>query len=109
MNKVIKRIAELRDARGWTNHRLSMEAGIGSATVQNWYTHNAIPKHEAIQAICGAFGISLAEFFNEEPEPISLSEVQRAFLVEFDLLNSDEKRDLLQFVKTMNATRKRSQ
>ncbi|MCL2751941.1 MAG: hypothetical protein FWE62_04195 [Firmicutes bacterium] len=48
MNKIIKRIAELRDTRGWTNNRMSVEAGIGSATVINWYARNATPKIEAI-------------------------------------------------------------
>lgn len=109
MNKIIKRIAQLRDQYGWTNNRLSVEAGIGSATVINWYKRNALPKIEAIQAVCDAFGITLAEFFNEEPQPISLSEIQKDFLTEFDQLGNDEKRDLLQLIQTMNKTRKRFQ
>ena len=103
---VLKKITKFRDERGWTNNRLSIEAGVGSATVQNWYKRNATPKLEAVIALCEAFGISLAEFFNDEPERLSLSKVQKDFLDDFDQLNKDEKRDLHQFVKTINTTRK---
>ena len=48
INDTIKRIAELRDARGWTNNRMSLEAGIGSSTVLNWYKSNAVPNADAI-------------------------------------------------------------
>lgn len=109
MIDILKRITKFRDERGWTNNRLSVEAGVGSATVQNWYKRNAIPKLEAIIALCDAFGISLAEFFNDEPERTCLSDVQKDFLNDFDQLNIDEKRDLHQFVKTMNAVRKKFQ
>lgn len=106
MNKIIERIAKLRDERKWTNYRLSVEAGIGSATVINWYKRNATPKIEAIQALCVAFGISLCEFFNYENEQVSLSDNQKEFLSEYDQLNKNEKNALLNFVKTMNETKK---
>lgn len=107
MNKIIKRIAQLRDERNWTNYHLSLEANIGSATIINWYKRNAVPKIEAIEAVCDAFGISLTEFFNYDNERISLSETQKEFLAEYDLLTKDEKSSLLNFVKTMNETKKK--
>lgn len=106
---IIQRITKFRDERGWTNNRMSVEAGLGSATVINWYKRNATPKLEAITALCDAFGISLGEFFNDEGDLVSLSDVQKEFLSELDLLNKDEKRDLLKFIQTMNSTRKRFQ
>lgn len=106
---ILNRITTLRDERGWTNNRMSVEAEIGSATVINWYNRKTTPSLDAIIALCGAFGISIAEFFNESPERLSLSDVQKDFLDDFDQLNKDEKHDLHQFVKTMNKTRKRFQ
>jgi transcriptional regulator with XRE-family HTH domain len=109
MNATIKRIAELREARGWTNNRMALEAGIGSSTVLNWYKSNAVPNEDAIRALCEAFGITMSEFYNTEPTPISLSEVQKEFLTEFDCLNKDEKRGLLEFLKSLNISRKKFQ
>jgi len=108
-NSTIKRIGELRDARCWTNNRMAMEAGIGASTVLNWYKSNAVPNANAIKALCDAFGISVAEFYNTDVKPVSLSDVQKEFLAEFDCLNKDEKRSLLDFLKTLNATRRKFQ
>lgn len=105
MNKYIKKIAELRDERGWTNNRMAVESEIGASTVINWFTRNATPKLEAIEALCKAFGITMSQFFSEESELISLSEIQTDFLGEFDCLNLDEKQKLLDFVKSLNTTR----
>lgn len=107
MNRYIKRIADLRDERGWTNNRMSIEAGIGSATVINWFARNATPKLDAIEMLCFAFGITMSEFFNNEEDLESLSEIQTEFLSEFDCLNMDEKQKLLDFVKSLNTTRRK--
>ena len=109
MNNTIKRISELRDARCWTNNHMAMEAGIGSSTVLNWYKSNAIPSESAIKALCDAFGITVAEFYNTNSTPVSLSEIQTDFLAEFDCLNNDEKYGLLTFLKSLNTTRKKLQ
>ena len=106
MNKIIEKIARLRDDRGWTNYRLSVEANIGTGTILNWYKRNVTPKLEAIQSVCNAFGITLAEFFNEEKEIISLTDTQKEFLAEYDQLYKEEKQTLLNFIKTINMTRK---
>lgn len=106
MNHIIEKIAKLRDARGWTNYRLSLESGVSAATIINWYKINATPKLNAIQPLCEAFGITLAEFFNFESEPVSLSRSQKELLSEYDQLSKNEKNALLNFIKTMNETRK---
>lgn len=107
MNKIIEKIAKLRDERGWTNYRLSIESTVSTATILNWYNTDATPKLEAIQSVCNAFGITLAEFFNEEKEIISLTDTQKEFLAEYDQLDKDEKETLLNFIKTVNTTRKK--
>lgn len=103
---LIRRITKFRDERGWTNNRMSVEAGVSSATVINWYKRAVTPEFKAIVALCEAFGVTLAEFFNDEPERISLSKVQKDFLYQFDLLNKAEKDSLLHFVTIMNETKR---
>lgn len=107
MNKIIERIATLRDERGWTIYRLSVEANIGTATILNWFKRDATPKLDAIQAVCNAFGITLVQFFNFKNEYVSLSETQKKFLAEYDQLNNDEKNALLELISTMNSVRKK--
>lgn len=106
MNKIIEKIAKLRDERGWTNYRLSLESGVSTATIISWYKTNATPKLNAIQQLCDCFGITLAEFFNFENECINLSQEQKEILTEYDLLNKNEKLALINLIKTMNITRK---
>lgn len=103
---LLQRITKFRDERGWTNNRMSVEAGVSSATVINWYKRGVTPEYKAIVALSDAFGVTLAEFFNDEPERISLSKVQKDLLSQFDLLNKAEKDSLVHFITTMNDTKK---
>ena len=106
---ILNRITELRDERGWKNYRMAVEAGIGSATIVNWYKRKVTPSLEAIIALCDAFEITLSEFFNDKKERRSLTDIQNELLDEFGQLNKDERRDVLQLIKTVNATRKKFQ
>ncbi len=65
---ILEKIDVLRKERGWSINYLAMEAGLTQSTVNNLYTRKTEPKLSTLRAICGAFGISLAEFFKEERE-----------------------------------------
>lgn len=63
---VLEKIDQLRLERGWSVNNLAMEAMLTQSTVNNLYVRKAEPKLSTLRAICGAFGITLAEFFAEE-------------------------------------------
>ena len=63
---ILERIDLLRKERGWSVNNLAMEAGLTQSTVNNLYVRKTEPKLSTLRAICGAFNISLAEFFKEE-------------------------------------------
>lgn len=65
---VLKKIDRLRLERGWSVNNLAMEAMLTQSTLNNLYTRGAEPKLSTLRAICGAFGITLAEFFAEDDE-----------------------------------------
>ena len=63
---VLAKIKALMDARGWTPYRLAKECGLSESTIRNLFNRPALPTIPTLEAICSAFGISIAQFFAEE-------------------------------------------
>ncbi|MBQ7642576.1 MAG: helix-turn-helix transcriptional regulator [Clostridia bacterium] len=63
---VLDKIEELRNERGWSKNKLALEAMITQSTLNNLYIRNSEPKLSTLRAICGAFGITLSDFFKNE-------------------------------------------
>ena len=63
---VLEKIDKLRKERGWSVNYLAMEAELTQSTLNNLYTRKTEPKISTLRSICKAFGITLAEFFNDE-------------------------------------------
>ena len=89
-----KTIAELRKEKGWSINYLAMESGLTQSTLNNLYSRNTEPKISTLRAICGAFGITLSEFFKEEENEDEL--IRRV-----QLLSKENKKALLQIVKNL--------
>ena len=62
---VMAQIKSYMVLRGWTEYRLAKESGLAQTTVANLFKRNTLPSIPTLEAICGAFGISLSDFFNE--------------------------------------------
>ena len=60
---VLERLRHLMDERGWTVYRVARESGLSEKTVYNIYSRNTMPSIPTLEAICSAFGITLAQFF----------------------------------------------
>lgn len=90
--QVGQRIRELREARKWKSGTLATLAGLSPSYIPMLENGTRCPTIETIDAICFAFGISLADFFAEKKEEAlvdkvsSLNEKQKSLLNEF--LNS---------------------
>lgn len=66
--EILEKIDALRKERGWSINNLAMEAALTQSTLNNLYTRHTEPKISTLKAICGAFGITLSEFFQEQDE-----------------------------------------
>lgn len=73
MINVLEKIDKLRIERNWTFYKLAETAEIPHSTLLNMFSRKTLPSITTLDAICGALGISLAEFFEENERP-ALSE-----------------------------------
>ena len=91
--QILEKIEALRKQKGWSINYLAMESGLTQSTLNNLYSRNTEPKISTLRAICGAFGITLSEFFKEEDEDELIRSVR--------LLSKENKKILLQLVKKL--------
>lgn len=96
-----KRIRRLMEDRGWTDYRLAKESGLSHSTVTNMFNRNNAPTLPTLEAVCRAFGITLAQFFSEGNEPNSLTEEQQKLFSRWSSLSEEQKRLLLDLMNTM--------
>lgn len=97
----IKRIDELMEERGWSDYRLSAESGLSSSTIANIHRRNTVPSIPTLEAICKAFGITLAQFFHEEANFVELTDEQLEFFNKWTTLTSTQKKLIAELVNEM--------
>ena len=98
---VQKRIRDLMNLRGWTDYRLAKEANLSHSTVTNMFNRNNAPTLPTLEAVCRAFGITLAQFFAVEVDPAQLTDEQRTLFARWSSLTERQKSLLLDLMKTM--------
>ena len=87
-----KKIKTLREEREWAKGTLATKAGVSPSYIPDLENGKKCPSVEVLDAICFAFGITLADFFTEKKEETlidrvsSLTDKQKHLLNEF--LNS---------------------
>lgn len=96
-----KRIKQLMNERGWTDYRLAKEANLSHSTVTNMFNRNNAPTLPTLEAVCKAFGITLAQFFSEGNGPAEMTEEQRALFAKWSTLTEEQKEALLHLMNTM--------
>ncbi len=98
---ILDRILQLREEKGWSEYKLSVESGIPQSTISSWFRKNAQPSVVSIEAICKAFDIPMAQFFSEDGDSVvALSEIQQNLLQEFAHLSNEQQCALVKFLKT---------
>ncbi|MCR4641527.1 MAG: helix-turn-helix domain-containing protein [Lachnospiraceae bacterium] len=70
MNETCKKLKKLMNQRGWTLYRLAAESGLAYSSVSNLFNRNTEPTLPTLRCLCKGLGISLSEFFSDEPVPI---------------------------------------
>ena len=89
---VIERIDELMKERDWSEYKLAIESELSSSTIANIHRRNTVPSIPTLEAICKAFGITLAQFFADETSTVQLTEEQIQFFNKWISLTKNQKR-----------------
>jgi len=76
----LRRIEELRNARGWSNYRLAKEADIPENSLSSLFRRNYLPSIPTLTYICAGLGVTLSQFFAGEGEAVVLDEKQQELL-----------------------------
>lgn len=90
MNEVVKRIDELRKAKGLTKKELMKRVGLSASTCNSWYYSDTMPSITNIQNLCKALDISVEQFFSGLGNKIDNS-AEEKFLDEWRMLSVSEK------------------
>ncbi len=99
---VLEKITKYRLERGWTEYQLAERSGLPQSTISSWYRKNQIPTIPSLEKICGAFGITLAQFFtDDEQSSLQLTKNQIDLVHEWNRLNENQKDAVLNLIKTM--------
>ncbi len=98
---VLNRILQLRIERGWSEYRLSEESGIAQTTISSWFRKNICPSIPSLEKICKAYNITLAQFFNFDNEPVSLTKEQLELIENWSRLNDAQQKALIEFLKLL--------
>lgn len=91
---VIQHIQDLCKERSWTYYRLAKEADIPYSTLNNMVNRTNIPTIPTLQKLCDAFGITLADFFLDEPDALQLTEGQQEIITLYNNLSLEKKKIL---------------
>lgn len=95
---VSTRLIQLREARGYTTNRLANLAGISQSFLRDIEHQKKRPTVDTLSLLCDALGVSLHEFFNEDP---FLEEDDAALLRLLHRLSPIQRRSLLAFLNTL--------
>lgn len=87
-------IRALMEERNWTDYRLAKEANLSHSTVTNMFNRNSAPTLPTLEAVCRAFGITPAQFFDDDEEA-QLTEEQRKLFSKWSTLTDRQKQILL--------------
>lgn len=96
---ILGRLHELQQQRGWTAYRIAREAGLSANTVANIYHRHNVPSMSTLEALCGAFGITLAQFFADD-DMVELTPELRELCARWSALNDKQKQAILTVLQT---------
>lgn len=93
-----RKVDKLRVARGWSFYRLSQETGLSQQTFTQWMNGKTIPTIPALQSVCKAFDITLAEFLAEDDIIVATPE-NKSLLDNWQLLTKAQKYSIIEIMK----------
>ena len=96
---VIQHIQDLCKDRNWSYYRLAKESDIPYSTLNNMISRTNIPTIPTLQKLCDGFGITLADFFLDQPEHPQLTDGQKELVELYNRLDHEKKNVLKAYIK----------
>ena len=96
-----KRVKELCSKHKVSKYRLAQLTDMSQTALGNIIKKESIPTIPTLERICDAFGISLAQFFAGDGMRPDLTDEQEEILETWDNLNADERRILMNFMRSL--------
>ncbi|MBE5757515.1 MAG: helix-turn-helix transcriptional regulator [Clostridiales bacterium] len=90
---IVKKVDEMRVKRGWTFYKLAQESGLTQQTFTKWMEGKTMPTIQALQLVCDAFNITLANFFAEN-DMIEITPELKGILDNWVHLTKDEQQSI---------------
>lgn len=101
---VLNRIEELCQKYDMSRYRLAMKSGVDQATLSMIFNKRTVPTVFTIDKLCNAFGITIAQFFSEEGEHLTLTNEQRSLLDNWRSLDEKEKAIVTNYMSNLLAS-----
>ena len=95
------KLRQLMSERGWTAYRLAKESGLSESALANIFKRNTVPSISTLEAVCAAFGISLAQFFAEQ-DLVELTPELKELFDNWVSLTPEQKQAARQMLRAMN-------
>lgn len=86
ISNVPAKLRELREQSGLSQSEAAKKAGVGTKSLSSWETGSRCTsiKVEQLASLCRVYGVTMAEFFGNEPDSFTTTPQESAF---FDLLS----------------------
>lgn len=101
--QIILRIHALCVARSWTLYRLAKESGMPYSTLCTMLHKANAPSIPTLIKICNGFGITLAEFFDEQNELALMTQHQKEHLKQWNSLNPENQQHIENYISFLIA------
>lgn len=95
----LERIEELLKERKWTRYRLAKEMNDNPTSINNMFHRPSTPGVPMLRRICGAFGITMAEFYRTDGAVTVLTPQQTELMEYFTRLDSAGRDRAIAFIK----------
>lgn len=92
------RIRKLCSERSWSVYRLAKESGITYSTLSTMLNQENVPTLPTLAKLCEGFGITLAQFFDDEDDKMVLSPEQKHHLERWNMLSPEEQHDMERYI-----------
>ena len=94
-----EKLIALQKQHGWSDYKIAKDAGLSANTVSNIYRRGNTPSLVTLEAMCKAFGITLAQFFSEG-DLVELTPDLRELCDKWTALTEEQKTAIWQIIKT---------
>lgn len=99
---ILKKIQYYKKEKGWSDYELAKRAGMSSNILHNWEIRKSVPSLNTLDALCDALGINIVSLFLDDTELTALTKEQREIINLWNTLSSEQKRNVISLIKSMN-------